>query len=70
MAWTPADIPDLTGRRAVVTGGNAGLGLQIANPEADLSCGRSAVDPPVAVPLASRHCGGLTWSKRPGLIAE
>lgn len=31
MSWTPADIPDLTGRRAVVTGANAGLGLQIAH---------------------------------------
>ncbi len=28
--WTTADIPDLTGRRAVVTGGNSGLGLQTA----------------------------------------
>jgi NAD(P)-dependent dehydrogenase (short-subunit alcohol dehydrogenase family) len=28
--WTEADIPDLTGRTAVVTGGNAGLGLQIS----------------------------------------
>jgi NAD(P)-dependent dehydrogenase (short-subunit alcohol dehydrogenase family) len=27
--WTETDIPDLTGRTAVVTGGNAGLGLQI-----------------------------------------
>jgi len=31
MGWTPADIPDLTGRRAVVTGANAGLGLEIAH---------------------------------------
>ena len=30
MGWTPADIPDLTGRRAIVTGANAGLGLEIA----------------------------------------
>jgi protochlorophyllide reductase len=30
MSWTPADIPDLTGRRAVVTGANAGLGLEVA----------------------------------------
>ncbi len=30
MSWTPADIGDLTGRRAVVTGANAGLGLEIA----------------------------------------
>jgi NAD(P)-dependent dehydrogenase (short-subunit alcohol dehydrogenase family) len=28
--WTEADIPDLAGRVAVVTGGNAGLGLQIS----------------------------------------
>ncbi|TFV48907.1 oxidoreductase [Blastococcus sp. TF02A-35] len=27
MAWTPDDIPDLSGRVAVVTGGNGGLGL-------------------------------------------
>ncbi|MFC4951095.1 oxidoreductase [Pseudonocardia sp. GCM10023141] len=31
MAWTPADIPDLTGKRAIVTGSNAGLGLHIAD---------------------------------------
>ncbi|WP_232663214.1 oxidoreductase [Pseudonocardia sp. TRM90224] len=30
MSWTTADIPDQTGRRAVVTGSNAGLGLEIA----------------------------------------
>jgi protochlorophyllide reductase len=30
MGWTPADIGDLTGRRAVVTGANAGLGMEIA----------------------------------------
>ncbi|MGY1837359.1 oxidoreductase [Blastococcus sp. SYSU DS0510] len=28
MAWTEADIPDLGGRTAVVTGANGGLGLQ------------------------------------------
>lgn len=27
-SWTPADIPDLTGRVAVVTGANSGLGLE------------------------------------------
>jgi protochlorophyllide reductase len=31
MGWTLADIPDLTGSRAIVTGANAGLGLQIAH---------------------------------------
>jgi NAD(P)-dependent dehydrogenase (short-subunit alcohol dehydrogenase family) len=30
MPWTAADIPDLGGRRAVVTGANSGLGFQIA----------------------------------------
>jgi NAD(P)-dependent dehydrogenase (short-subunit alcohol dehydrogenase family) len=30
MPWTAADIPDLSGKRAVVTGANSGLGLQIA----------------------------------------
>jgi NAD(P)-dependent dehydrogenase (short-subunit alcohol dehydrogenase family) len=28
--WTEADMPDVAGRTAVVTGGNAGLGLQIS----------------------------------------
>ena len=30
MGWTAADIPDLTGRRAIVTGANSGLGLHTA----------------------------------------
>jgi NAD(P)-dependent dehydrogenase (short-subunit alcohol dehydrogenase family) len=30
MPWTAADIPDLAGRQAIVTGANSGLGLQIA----------------------------------------
>jgi NAD(P)-dependent dehydrogenase (short-subunit alcohol dehydrogenase family) len=30
MSWTTADIPDLTGRVAVVTGANGGLGLETA----------------------------------------
>ena len=30
MAWTTNDIPDLTGRTAVVTGANGGLGLETA----------------------------------------
>ncbi|RBY92551.1 oxidoreductase [Blastococcus sp. TF02A-30] len=31
MTWTPADIPDLSGRTAVITGGNGGLGLVCAH---------------------------------------
>jgi len=30
MGWTTADIPDLSGRIAIVTGGNGGLGLEVA----------------------------------------
>ncbi|MDH5278682.1 MAG: SDR family NAD(P)-dependent oxidoreductase, partial [Actinomycetota bacterium] len=30
MTWTAADIPNLTGRVAVVTGANGGLGLETA----------------------------------------
>jgi NAD(P)-dependent dehydrogenase (short-subunit alcohol dehydrogenase family) len=30
MAWTTADVPDQTGRTALVTGANTGLGLQTA----------------------------------------
>ena len=28
--WTPDDLPDLSGRTAVVTGGNSGIGLHTA----------------------------------------
>ncbi|MQA15837.1 MAG: SDR family NAD(P)-dependent oxidoreductase [Pseudonocardiaceae bacterium] len=30
MSWSPADIPDQTGRVAVVTGANGGIGLEVA----------------------------------------
>ena len=30
MAWTTNDVPDLTGRTAVVTGADGGLGLETA----------------------------------------
>jgi NAD(P)-dependent dehydrogenase (short-subunit alcohol dehydrogenase family) len=39
--WTEADIPDLSGRTAVVTGANAGLGLQAARVLA--ACGAHVV---------------------------
>lgn len=41
MSWTPADIPDLSGRVAVVTGANGGLGLETgSSTAAPLSGGR------------------------------
>ena len=30
MPWTPADIPDQTGRTAIVTGSNSGIGFDAA----------------------------------------
>jgi NAD(P)-dependent dehydrogenase (short-subunit alcohol dehydrogenase family) len=30
MAWTTADIRDISGRVAVVTGANGGLGLEVS----------------------------------------
>jgi NAD(P)-dependent dehydrogenase (short-subunit alcohol dehydrogenase family) len=48
MAWTAADIPDLTGRTAVVTGGNGGLGLEtvreLARREAHVVIGARNLD--------------------------
>jgi NAD(P)-dependent dehydrogenase (short-subunit alcohol dehydrogenase family) len=35
MSWTAADLPDLTGRTAVVTGANSGIGFHTARAFAD-----------------------------------
>jgi NAD(P)-dependent dehydrogenase (short-subunit alcohol dehydrogenase family) len=35
MTWTAANVPDLTGTRAVVTGANSGIGLETARALAD-----------------------------------
>ncbi len=39
MSWTAADIPDQTGRTAVVTGANGGLGLETARALASAGAG-------------------------------
>jgi NAD(P)-dependent dehydrogenase (short-subunit alcohol dehydrogenase family) len=49
MPWTAAHIPDLSGKRAVVTGANSGLGLQIA-----LELARHGADVTLAVRNAER----------------
>lgn len=47
MGWTPADLPDLHGRRAIVTGANSGIGYHTAlelarhGAEVTLACRRA-----------------------------
>ncbi len=44
--WTTADIPDQTGRTAVITGANTGLGYETASALAAkgaMSCSPSAI---------------------------
>src|SRR6478672_1495653 len=63
MGWIPADIPDLTGRRAIVTGANAGLGLEVAHglaahgAEVVLACRNTAKAEAAAVAIRERTPG-------------
>jgi NAD(P)-dependent dehydrogenase (short-subunit alcohol dehydrogenase family) len=36
--WTPADLPDLTGKIAIITGGHSGLGLATSTALATKGC--------------------------------
>jgi len=63
MGWIPADIPDLTGRRAIVTGANAGLGLEVAHglaahgAEVVLACRNTAKADAAATAIRDRTPG-------------
>jgi protochlorophyllide reductase len=65
MGWIPADIPDLTGRRAIVTGANAGLGLEVAHglaahgAEVVLACRNTAKAEAAAAALRARTPGAV-----------
>jgi NAD(P)-dependent dehydrogenase (short-subunit alcohol dehydrogenase family) len=63
MGWTPSDIPALTGRRAIVTGANAGLGLEVAHglaahgAEVVLACRNTAKADAAAAAIRGRTPG-------------
>lgn len=66
-AWSLADVPDLTGKVALVTGANAGLGLEISRDLAGrgarvlMAC-RNQAKAEAAAEIVRRHVGSGTGS--------
>ncbi len=64
MAWTDDDIPDLTGRTAIVTGANGGLGRWLCQSLAEhgarvvMACRNLSKGEQVAAEIRAQTSGG------------
>lgn len=67
MAWTTADIPDLSGRTAIVTGSNTGLGFETA---AELAGAGARVVLACRTPAKAEAAVGEIARRHPGAQVE